>query len=162
MRELSVKRRYRLRAKESKEVLAWIEDRFGVDLSGLEDLECGSMGDHKAYLANGKVVALEMDGGLMPTIHGLMEHGPTKAYVTVDMGAVRFLANGADVMSPGIVEADPSIEPGDIVWVRDVKNKRPLCVGRALISGPEMALKGPGKAIATLHLVGDTIFNAQV
>jgi len=162
MKELSVKRRYKLRTKEAREVLAWIEDCFGVDLWNLQDLECGFMGDRKAYLAKGKVVAVEVEGGLMPTIHGLMEHSPKKRWITVDMGAVRFLANGADVMGPGIMDADQGIEKGDMVWVRDQKNLRPLCVGRALIGGAEMVSKKPGKAVATMHYVGDPIFNVQV
>jgi PUA domain protein len=162
MKELSVKRRSRLRSKEAREILAWIEDGFGMDLSGLMDLECGFVEDDKAYVANGKVVAIETKDGLMPTIHGLMEHSPTRRWVTVDMGAVKYLANGADVMAPGIVEADPGIEAGDLVWVRDQKNLRPLCVGTALMDGGEMKAGRSGKAIRTLHHVGDPIFNIQV
>ena len=162
MKELAVKRRYKLRSKDVKEVLAWIEDSFGVDLGNLRDLECGFIGDQKAYLANGKVVAVEVEGGLMPTIHGLMEHSPSKRWVTVDMGAVRFLANGADVMAPGIVDADPLIEKGDMVWVRDQRNLRPLCVGRALVEGKAMKEGASGKAIQTIHYVGDPIFNVQI
>jgi PUA-domain protein len=162
MKDLSVKRRYKLRTKDAKEVLAWIEDGFGIDLNGQTDLECGFVEDRKAYLAKGKVIAIEIKGGLMPTIHGLMEHSPKKRWVTVDMGAVRFIANGADVMSPGIVDADPLIEKGDMVWVRDQKNLRPLCVGRALMDGKDMIIATSGKAISTVHYVGDPIFNIQV
>jgi PUA domain protein len=162
MKDLSVKRRSRLRSKDAKEVLAWISDCFGMDLSGLMDLELGYVEDDKAYLANGKVVALETADGLMPTIHGLMGHSPTKRWVTVDMGAVKYLANGADVMAPGIVDADTGIEVGDVVWVRDQKNLRPLCVGKALVSGAEMLAGTSGKAVRTIHHVGDPIFNVQV
>ncbi len=162
MKELAVKRRSRLRSKEAKEVLAWIGDSFGMDLSNLMDLEMGWVEDDKAYLANGKVVAIETRDGLMPTIHGLMDHSPTKSWVTVDMGAVKYLANGADVMAPGILDADPTIEVGDLVWVRDQRNLRPLCVGTALIPGSEMRPGKSGKAIKTMHHVGDPIFNIQV
>jgi predicted RNA-binding protein (TIGR00451 family) len=74
------------------------------------------------------------------------------------MGAIKFIVNGADVMSPGIVDADASIREGDIVWVRDVKNKKPIAVGIALKPGAEMP-KTQGKAVKTLHYVGDEIWN---
>jgi len=78
--------------------------------------------------------------------------------VGVDEGAVAFLLRGADVMSPGIVEADPAIQPGDMVWVREAKHKRPLAVGRALITGPEMVASKKGKAVRTLHHLRDKLW----
>src|SRR2546427_119836 len=81
-----------------------------------------------------------------------------KRAVTVDMGAVRFIYNGADVMAPGIVDADPGIRAADIVWVRDEKNGRPLAIGRAIMDGPTMAREEKGKAIQTIHHVGDEIW----
>lgn len=161
MKEIVVKRRSRLRSKDARELLAWIAEGFDLDLGTSDEMEAGFIEDGKAYLIGGKVIALEIGGSLMPTIHGLMAHSPKKGWVTVDMGAVRFLANGADVMAPGILDADPRIEKGDMVWVRDQKNLRPLCVGRAIMDGPEMVSSTSGKAIETLHYVGDPIFNVQ-
>ncbi|MGA1820484.1 MAG: PUA domain-containing protein [Thermoplasmatota archaeon] len=162
MKELSVKHRARLRSKESRKVLAWIQEEWGVD--GIEDidLESGTLEGKRSYILDGKVIGLEEDGGFMLTLKGILELKPTRKWVTVDMGAVRFLANGADVMAPGITEADPEIEKGDLVWVRDERNHRPLCVGRALIPGPEMGPSDSGKAIKTMHYVGDQIWNAEV
>src|SRR6266516_4309359 len=46
----------------------------------------------------------------------------------------------------------------DIVRVRDEKNLRPLAVGRARMDGPTMAQEEKGKAIETIHHVGDEIW----
>jgi len=73
-------------------------------------------------------------------------------------GAVPFVVKGADIMGPGIVDADKEINPGDFVWVRDVKNLRALAIGEALISGMEMLQKKPGKAIKSIHYVGDKLW----
>jgi PUA domain protein len=64
--------------------------------------------------------------------------------------------NGADIMSPGIVFADPEIVAGDLVVVAEEKHRKPLAIGRALIPGTEM--KGEGKAVKSLHHVGDQIW----
>jgi PUA domain protein len=159
MRELTVKRRSRLRSKDMKKVLAWMEEEWGIGIPEDMEMETCSVDGQQSYVVNGKIVGMEEKGGFMMTLKGIMELKPTKRWVTVDMGAVRFLANGADVMAPGIVEADPGIEEGDIVWIRDERNLRPLCVGRALIPGSEMGPKDSGKAVKTLHYVGDPIWN---
>jgi len=76
----------------------------------------------------------------------------------VDMGAVKFVYNGADVMAPGIVKADASIAIGDFVWVRDERNLRPLAVGEALMSGAEMGASEKGKSVRSIHHVGDDLW----
>ncbi|NIP36712.1 MAG: RNA-binding protein, partial [Thermoplasmata archaeon] len=41
--------------------------------------------------------------------------------------------------------------------MRDGRHRRPLVVGRALMSGPDMVVADKGKAVETLHYVGDRI-----
>jgi PUA domain protein len=159
MRELTVKRRSRLRSKDMKKILAWIRDEWGTDIPDGMEMETASIDGQTSYIVNGKVIGLEEKGGFMLTLKGVMELQPAKKWVTVDMGAVKYLANGADVMAPGIVEADGGIEVDDIVWVRDERNLRPLCIGKALMNGSEMGPADSGKAIKTLHYVGDPIWN---
>ena len=74
------------------------------------------------------------------------------------MGAVEFVYNGADIMAPGIVEADKNISEGDLVWVREVEHEKPLAVGKALTQGKEMIESEEGKVVKNLHHVGDGKF----
>ena len=78
------------------------------------------------------------------------------------LGAIRFVSNGADIMSPGIVDADENIKPNDIVFIVDETHKKPLAVGLSLITGPEMVENDSGKAIETKHFVGDKIWNFEL
>ena len=126
------------------------------------EMEFCALDGQRAYIVNGKVIGVEEKVGFMITLKGIMELKPTMKWITVDMGAVKYLANGADVMAPGITEADPEIEKGDLVWVRDERNLRPLCVGEALIKGNEMAPTDSGKAVKTMHYVGDPIWNVTL
>ena len=70
--------------------------------------------------------------------------------------------NGADVMSPGIVEADETIEKDDIVLIVDETHNKPLAIGISLITGPEMVENDEGKAIKSIHHVGDEIWNLEI
>ena len=79
----------------------------------------------------------------------------------VDAGAVRFVVNGADIMCPGIVRADPEIKEGDLVIIKEETHDKPLAIGRALISGKDM-VGDSGKAIKSLHYVGDKLWNIDM
>ena len=77
----------------------------------------------------------------------------------VDMGAVKFVTNGADVMAPGIVDADLDIEDGNSVWICDQQHRKPLAVGSALMNGEDMKNKSSGKAVKIIHYIGDELWN---
>ena len=156
---LKIRRRSRLRRKESADLLGRLADDFGMGVP-LEEvpLDEAEAGPHRLLLRENEAIALFVGEALAPTVRGLIAFPAKKRAVTVDMGAVRFLYNGADVMAPGIVDADPAIRPGDIVWVRDEKNQRPLSVGRAILDGATMARDEKGKAVETIHYVGDEIW----
>ena len=112
-------------------------------------------------LIEGRVAYLMLDDVAFPSLRTLLDRGLDTNWVEVDEGAGRFLANGADVMAPGIIGADPGVAEGDWVYVRDGRHRRPLVVGRALMSGPDMTVSDKGKAVKTLHYVGDNIWEFE-
>ncbi len=156
---LRVRRRTRLR---HKEVAAWfgrLSQDFGMTLPEDETpVDQAEAGDLRLLFRADEAIALLVGDAIAPTVRGLLAVPARKRFVTVDMGAVPYVYNGADVMAPGIVDADPGIRPGDLVWVRDEKNGRPLAIGRAIMDGPTMAREEHGKAVETLHYVGDDLW----
>ena len=162
MKEISIKKRFRLRSKEARVVWKDLSFNWGVEESVGAVLDVANLDGDRAFIMNGKIIAVEDENALYLTLHGVNELKPEKGWVTVDMGAIRFLANGADVMAPGIVDADPGIEEGDIVWVKDERYGRPLAIGKAIIDGPSMSAGATGKAVKTIHFVGDPIWNAEL
>ncbi len=92
-----------------------------------------------------------------PTVLFLLQNTPEKFFVTVDMGAVKHVLNGADIFAAGIVDADPEIKENDCVYVRDEKYSKPLAVGIALLNGEDMINARRGKAIKNIHYYGDEI-----
>jgi len=76
----------------------------------------------------------------------------------VDMGAIPYVCNGADVMAPGIMGIEGGFERDGLLVIRDVKHRKALGIGAALYSSEEMKGLKKGKAILNLHHVGDTIW----
>lgn len=108
------------------------------------------------YLFNGAVILARRDDILFPTLTNPgLERLPS---VYVDMGAVPFVCNGADVMAPGITEVSGEFEEGELVVVRDVKHGKGLAVGKALVTSVEMREMKKGKTIRNLHYVGDKLW----
>ncbi len=93
----------------------------------------------------------------IPTLRYLQINNVLKI-VVVDMGAIKFLIGGADVMRPGIVEIDETIAKDEVIVIVDVNNKKPIAVGIALLSGTEMKAATSGKVIRNIHYVGDKIW----
>ena len=132
---------------------------FGADTFSLNDtVDSAETKNYDIIYVNNEVLAMIIDDEPFLTLKGILKYHPRNRWVTVDMGAVKFVYNGADVMAPGIVNADLTIERADLVWVRDEKNLQPLAIGKALISGIEMISTNKGKAIETLHYVGDKLW----
>lgn len=108
-------------------------------------------------ISGGKTIFFRKDGALFPTLR-IVDLIEIKR-VVVDMGAVPYIANGADVMSPGIASADPDIKTGDIVAIVDERHGKTIAMGLALVDG--VGMKAPkGKAVKNIHHVGDRIWRA--
>ena len=136
---------------------------FGEEISGMENkiLERITLEEHSIILVDGKPLLFEIEGLLFPTVRGALEMGLQKRVVTVDKGAVRFVSNGADIMAPGIVAADPEIKEGDLVIIVEETHKKALAIGKALMGGQEMAEATSGKAIKSITHVGDKLWNME-
>lgn len=159
MTPLKLRHRHRLRRKEVASLVSELTVKLGCTPFGeLVDLETADAGHYRLLVSEETALGIYVEDEQFLTVRGLLAYPATKRYVTVDMGAVKFVANGADIMAPGIVDADPTIQTGNAVWIRDEKNLRPMAVGQALLDGPVMVESNEGKAVKTLHYVGDKIW----
>ena len=127
---------------------------LGVELSKKDAVDILDAESEQVYLVNGETWLFEQDGELIPHLKMLQGHRVLKQ-VTVDMGAVKFVTNGADVMRPGITAIDDGIEEGALVAIIDETHGKPLAVGKALLSSEEMRNTTEGKVITNIHHVGD-------
>jgi len=153
------RKRHRLRQKEVRRIVEELERVLDCRVfSDSDDIDIASLKAMDIVYVDGKVLGMIIEGRSFLSVRGLLEYVPRNRFVTVDMGAVKFVYNGADVMAPGVVGADPAISEGDLAWVRDERNLQPLAVGVALMSGNEMVSENKGKALKSLHHVGDAIW----
>ena len=159
MTELRLRKRHRLRQKEIAAISGDLDSALGTRTFTEQDVVDMAEGpEYEVVFVNGKILAFIPGGVPFLTVRGLLRYGATKRFVTVDMGAVKFVYNGADVMGPGVVACDSTVSEGDLVWVRDVKNLRPLAVGMAAASGETILKKDKGRVVQSIHHVGDRLW----
>ena len=156
-----VRHRQRLRRKEAQTLAAQLHEQIGQCPFGDDDpVEWGEYRQWKLLLRGSEGLCVVHEQACFPTVRTLLTQRPPLArqWVEVDQGAVAFITNGADVMAPGVVAADPAILPGQLVYVREEVHKKALLVGVALSAGPAMVAAKEGKAVQTLHHLGDRLW----
>jgi PUA-domain protein len=158
---LKIRKRYHLQKKKFKKVIEQLGD-YSTLIQPKSKVEILETDLYDIILVDGKPLIVMIDDTPVPTLKGALEHEITSKYVVVDMGAVKFVAKGADIMSPGITDADPNVQEGDFVIIVDETHKKPLAIGKALISGEEMVENNEGKAIKTIHYIGDKLWNLSI
>ncbi len=160
--KVKIKKRNFLKNKKIKEIKKQLPDYEVLipNKAKVELIKIDKLPD--IYLINDEPLLMNMDDRIIPTLKGAMKMDLSKKYATVDMGAINFVIKGADIMSPGIVDADADLKEGDIVIVNEESHKKPLAIGICLISGQEMIDNNKGKAIKNLHYVGDAIWELEI
>jgi len=155
---MQVKSRHHLRSDEIDDLDAAMREKLGVDLAAdtYERVEFADS-DREVILLDGEPRVASFDGERFLTVRGANASDPTKRVVTVDAGAVGFVSDGANVMRPGIVDADPDIEPGDLVLVAEETHGKVLAVGRAETTGDDMR-GDSGMVVESVHHVGDELY----
>ena len=141
-----------LRKSEIKELNEKIK-QFEIEL-GKEDKVTQ---DNNIIFINDKPMFFNYEDMIVPTLKFILEHDVLKQ-VIVDMGAVKFVVGGADIMRPGVAEFDNNIQKQDLVVIKDINNKKPLAVGISLFSSEELAAMNSGKIIKNIHHIGDEIW----
>lgn len=160
---LIVKKRRPINKKEAKFLNQALIETHDIDFSiQAGKYEKGICDGFDVVIQYGHVFALIMDDICHLSVRGLLSHEPKTGWVQVDMGAVPFVCNGANVMSAGINDASIEIGVGQYVWIREENHHKPLGVGKVIMNREEMIQSEKGKAIQALHYIGDKIWTYGV
>ncbi len=148
-------KRKSLRRRTANKLVEELSSLFGeIDA---ERFESALLDEATVYLLDDVIEFVRDGDDLYPYLGGT--HVDRLPRVVVDMGAIPYVCNGADVMAPGVTDMD-SFMAGDLVVVRDVTHGKALAVGRALKSSSDIEAARKGKVLENLHYVGDRLWKA--
>ncbi len=164
---MKIKQRHFIRKSELKplkdEILKQYDEKFVNQIfpkkSNVEliQTEAGDI----LYAINNVLKLFKSKEGYIPVLTLLLDNQIELKTIVVDFGAIRYVANGADVMRPGITKIDPSIKKGDIVAIIEETKNRALAVGKAIFDASEMEEKSSGKVVQNIHTIQDSIWEFE-
>ena len=165
--EWSIRKRRPVRRKHIAPLLKELETDLGIDLNvDGAFLEMAEYGPWTMVFVDRTPLVIELldekdERCVFLTLRGFLAHMEALKWVEVDHGAIPFLMNGADCMVAGVHGAEPSVEAGDLVWIRDMTHKRPLALGWAVDDAEALVANAKGKGIKTVHWVGDELWDME-
>jgi PUA domain protein len=113
----------------------------------------------RRLLVADETVAVQVNDNIVPFLGGKPETLAAFPSVTVDMGAIKFVCNGAKVMRPGITNFG-SFKKGDVVVVKDETHGKVLAAGVALEESEVAKAMSKGYVIDNLHYISDKVWQS--
>lgn len=154
-------KRHFIKEKEVKALLQNASKKLRKDLETILNpkviVELIIADPYEIFLINGRPLLFKDGENIYPTL--LFEEALAfMPKVVVDMGAVRHICNGANVMAPGIVRFEGEFKKGDLVVVIDEKYDKPLALGEAQYDFDIANGIRQGVVVKNLHFVGDKVW----
>jgi len=156
-------RRYSLKSSETKILLTKASEKLGSIIGDFIDskanIEAIETDKREVLLVNRKPLLFREGEAVYPTLmfQELLSKLPK---VVVDMGAIRHVCNGADIMAPGIVRFEGEFSKGSLILVVDVKHGKQLALGEAQYDAEAAKSIKKGVVVKNIHYVSDDIWNA--
>ncbi|MCF2142370.1 MAG: RNA-binding protein [Candidatus Heimdallarchaeota archaeon] len=162
--KMDILKRYTIRKSDFKKLKEQLKQVIGEEGETLFTKNAELVETDKGILfaENRTVLAFQFQDMVLPslrTLNAQKAHLPT---VTVDMGAVPYVTNGADIMAPGIVKVTPGLKQGEFVVIEDERHGKALAVGKLLVNSDEILTRKKGKVIKNIHYVNDEIWSLQL
>jgi len=151
----------RLKDKEVRGLLKEFTGRFPRTkaLESAKNFDELAVGDDIVYFVDSAPLIIRTKEGLLPSLkfEELINSLPR---IVVDMGAVAHVANGADVMRPGVKDVQRDFGKGGLMVIVDERYGKPIALGFSEIDSAEMRGMSKGKVAANLHYVGDDLWRS--
>jgi PUA domain protein len=138
---------------ETSTILKEISLKWRQDMPKIKNLMSHYVDAESQILIGDSLKILRINDEYIPFLSEikLLERFPN---VVVDMGAVKFMCNGANVMRPGIKNYS-DFSKDDIICVVEESQHKFLAVGKALVNSSEMKKMPKGEVIKNLHYISD-------
>ncbi|HSB56416.1 MAG TPA: PUA domain-containing protein [Nitrosopumilaceae archaeon] len=140
------------------ETLEKISSQWSIELPKVKSLTIHEIDDNSSLITGEGVSAIKLGETYIPFLSEteLLERFPK---IVVDMGAVKFVCNGATVMRPGVKNYS-EFEKDEIVCVVEESRNKFLAIGRSLVSSKDMTTMTKGEVVKNLHYVSDRFWEA--
>ncbi len=138
---------------ETSAVLKTVSESWGIECPKLKNLKVHQISDEAQIIIGKGIKILKIHNDYLPFLSEIdtLEKFPN---VMVDMGAIKFMCKGANVMRPGIKQFT-EFEKDKIVCIVEESQHKFLAVGKAMVSSSELENMEKGEVVKNLHYISD-------
>jgi len=143
---------------ETSEILKIVSERWEIECPKIKNLKVYQISDEAQIIVGKEIKILKIGDDYLPF---LSETETLKKFpnVMVDMGAIKFMCKGANVMRPGIKKFT-EFEKDKIVCIIEESHQKFLAVGKAMVSSTELENMEKGEVVKNLHYVSDKFWES--
>lgn len=144
---------------ETSKILEQINSQWKIELPKQKNIKTHEVDEKGVIITGDGITAVKIGDDILPFLDDIpiLEKFP---YVTVDMGAIKFVCKGANVMRPGITKFS-DFESGEIVCIIEESQKKFLAVGKAKISSSKLDETDKGEVIKNMHYISDNFWESK-
>lgn len=144
---------------ETAQILKSINSQWRIELPKQKNLMFHHIDNKTAIIIGKELTALKIGEDVLPFLDemSILKKFPN---VMVDMGAIKFICKGANVMRPGITKFS-DFENGQIVCVIEESQNKFLAVGKAEMSSKEAEDSSNGEVIKNMHYISDDFWETK-
>ena len=143
---------------ETASLLKTVSERWGIEFPKIKNLKVHQISDDAQIITGKGIKILKIDEDYMPFLSEIdtLEKFPN---IVVDMGAVKFMCKGANVMKPGIKKFT-EFEKDKLVCVIEESQHKFLAVGKSMVSSTELETMEKGEVLKNMHYISDKFWEA--
>jgi len=141
---------------ETTSLLKIVSERWGMEFPKIKNLKVHQITNEAQIITGQGIKILKIDDDYLPFLSETetLEKFPN---VTVDMGAVKFMCKGANLMRPGIKKFT-EFEKDKLVCIIEESQHKFLAVGKAMVSSSELKEMEKGEVIKNMHYISDNFW----
>ena len=138
---------------ETAQLLKIVSEKWRINIPKIKNFKVYEIDENTQLITGKEMKILKIGDEYLPFLSEIktLEKFP---YVQVDMGAVKFMCKGANVMRPGIKKFSEFSE-GDIVCIVEESQNKFLAVGKAQVNSSELEDMKNGEILKNFHYISD-------
>ena len=138
---------------ETTQLLKIVSEKWKIDIPKVKNLKVYEIDDEIQLITGEEIKILKIKNEYIPFLSEVSTLNKFP-YVQVDMGAVKFMCKGANLMRPGI-KKNSEFSKDDIVCIVEESQGKFLAVGKSEIDSSELENMDKGEVLKNLHYISD-------
>jgi PUA domain protein len=138
---------------ETNTLLKIVTEQWGIEFPKIKNLKVHQISNDAQIITGNGIKILKIENDYLPFLSEveMLKKFPN---VMVDMGAIKFMCKGANVMRPGIKKFT-EFEKDKLVCIIEESQHKFLAVGKSMVSSLELENMDKGEVVRNLHYISD-------